>query len=113
MAKYSGLVGYGIQTETTPGVWKTVDTPRMMKGDFYMESSRHQNGDKVNDDISLNHRISLMGDEWVMKHYPLMRWIEIDGIKWEITSVELKRPRVIVNVGGLYNGDIQQIETAR
>src|SRR5690625_3109642 len=103
MAKYSGLVGYGIQTETTPGVWKTVDTPRMMKGDFYMESSRHQNGDKVNEDISLNHRISLMADEWVMKHYPLMRWIEIDGIKWELTSEVLIRSSFIVNVGCLYN----------
>lgn len=106
MAKYSGLVGYSTQAETAPGVWKTVDNSRLMKGDFYMESSRHQSGDKVNDDISLNHRISLMADEWVMKNYPLMRWIEIDGIKWEITSVELKRPRIVVNVGGLYNGDI-------
>lgn len=106
MAKFAGLVGYVNQEESAPGVWTPVEQTRTMKGDFYMESSRHQNGDKVNDDISLNHRISLMGDEWVMKHYPLMRWIEIDGIKWEITSVELKRPRVIVNVGGLYNGNI-------
>lgn len=104
MAKYSGQVGYGIQKETAPGVWSTVEEARLMKGDFYMESSRHQNGDKVNEDIALNHRISLMADDWVMKHYPFMRWIEIDGIKWKITSVELKRPRIIVNVGGLYNG---------
>ena len=106
MAKFAGLVGYVNQEESAPGVWTPVEQTRTMKGDFYMESSRHQNGDKVNDDISLNHRISLMADEWVMKRYPLMRWIEIDGIKWEITSVELKRPRIVVNVGGLYNGDI-------
>ena len=103
MAKFAGLVGYVTQEETAPGVWSPVEQTRMMKGDFYMESSRHQNGDKVNKDISLNHRISLVGDAYAFDNYYAMRWIEIDGIKWDIVSLEVKRPRIIVNVGGLYN----------
>lgn len=103
MAKFAGQVGYISQEESVLGVWTPVEKTRKMKGDFYMESSRHQNGDKVNKDISLNHRISLVGDAYAFDNYYAMRWIEIDGIKWDIVSLEVKRPRIIVNVGGLYN----------
>ena len=104
MAKFAGLVGYVTQEETAPGVWSPVEQTRMMKGDFYMESSRHQNGDKVNKDIALNHRVSLVGDAYAFANYYAIRWIEIEGVKWEVTSIEVKRPRLTVNVGGLYNG---------
>ena len=104
MAKFAGLVGYVTQEETAPGVWSPVEQTRMMKGDFYMESSRHQNGDKVNKDIALNHRVSLVGDAYAFANYYAIRWIEIKGVKWEVTSIEVKRPRLTVNVGGLYNG---------
>ena len=102
MAKFAGLVGYVTQAETTPGVWSPVEQTRMMKGDFYMESSRHQNGDKVNKDVALNHRVSLVGDAYTFENYYAIRWIEIEGVKWEVTSIEVKRPRLIVNIGGLY-----------
>lgn len=102
MAKFAGLVGYVTQEETTPGVWSPVEQARMMKGDFYMESSRHQNGDKINKDIALNHRVSLVGDAYTFENYYAIRWIEIKGVKWEVTSIEVKRPRLIVNIGGLY-----------
>ena len=102
MAKFAGLVGYVTQAETSPGVWSPVEQTRMMKGDFYMESSRHQNGDKVNNDIALNHRVSLVGDAYTFENYYAIRWIEIEGVKWEVTSIEVKRPRLIVNIGGLY-----------
>ena len=103
MAKFAGLVGYVTQAETTPGVWSPIEQTRMMKGDFYMESSRHQGGDKVNKDIALNHRVSLVGDAYTFENYYAIRWIEIEGVKWEVTSIEVKRPRLIVNIGGLYH----------
>ena len=94
MAKFAGLVGYVTQEETAPGVWSPVEQTRMMKGDFYMESSRHQNGDKVNKDIALNHRVSLVGDAYAFANYYAIRWIEIKGVKWEVTSIEVKRPQI-------------------
>lgn len=103
MAKFAGLVGYVTQEETVPGVWSPVNKTRKMKGDFYSESSRHQNGDKVNKDISLNHRVSLVGDAFAFANYYSIRWVEIDTIKWEVTSIEVKRPRLIVSIGGVYN----------
>lgn len=104
MAKYSGLVGYVSQEETAPGVWIPTDKPRKMKGDIIRQSSSVQNDGKVNSDLSLNHRVSLVGDAYAFDNYYKIKWISIHGSKWEVDSVEIQRPRLIVTVGGLWNG---------
>lgn len=104
MAKFAGLVGYVTQEETVPGVWTPVEEERFMKGDIYTQSSRYQSGDKVNEDIALSNRISLVGDAFAFDNYYAIRWIIMGGQKWEVTTVEVKRPRLELNVGGIYNG---------
>lgn len=104
MAKYSGLVGYVTQGETVPGVWSSIENPVPMRGDIIRASLSRQNDSKVNNDVSLNHRVSLIGDAYAFQQYFNIKWIELDGRKWEVTSVELQRPRIIVTIGGLWNG---------
>lgn len=104
MTKFAGLVGYVTQEETVPGVWSPVEKPVMMKGDVISQASSVQNDGKVNSDITLNHRVSLIGDAYAFENYYNLKWIDLNGRKWEISSVELRRPRLIVSVGGLYNG---------
>lgn len=104
MAKYSGMVTYATQTETVPGVWEDVTTPYFMRGDVIRRSSQLQNDDKVNNDISLNHRVSLVGDAFAFENYYNIKHINIDGQEWKVTSVEVQHPRIIVTVGGVWNG---------
>lgn len=104
MAKFSGLVGCVTQSETSPGVWSSVENTTMMKGDIIRQSASSQNGDKVNSDITLNHRVSLIGDAYSFGNYYNFKWIEIDGLRWEISSIEIQRPRLIVTLGGVWNG---------
>lgn len=104
MAKFAGLVGYVTQEEKVPGVWSPVESPKKMKGDIIRLSSSSQNDNKVNSDVSLNHRVSLLGDAYAFNYYYNIKWVEIDGRKWEVSSVEVQRPRIIVTLGGVYNG---------
>lgn len=104
MSKFTGLVGYVTQEELVPGVWSPVDKAVMMKGDIIRLSSSVQNGDKINSDVTLNHRVSLLGDAYAFNNYFNLKWIQLDGRKLEVSSVELQRPRLIVTVGGLWNG---------
>lgn len=104
MAKYAGLVGYVTQEQTAPSVWSPVEYPKRMKGDIIRQSSSTQNDDKINSDLTLNHRVSLIGDAYAFSSYFNIKWIEIDGRKWEVTSVEVQRPRIIVTLGGPWNG---------
>lgn len=104
MSKFSGLVGYVTQSEISPGVWSSVENSKVMKGDIIRQSSSSQNGDKVNNDVSLSHRVSLLGDAYSFGNYYNIRWIDINSQKWQVTSVEIQRPRIIVTLGGIWNG---------
>lgn len=104
MAKFSGLVGYVTQSEIRPGVWSSVENARSMRGDIIRQSSNSQNDDKVNSDISLGHRVSLVGDAYSFGNYYDIKWIDVHGKKWEVSSVEIQRPRIIVSLGGVWNG---------
>lgn len=104
MAKFAGLVGYVTQEEKVRGVWSPVENSVTMKGDIIRQSSSIQNDNKVNSDISLNHRISLIGDAYAFSNYYSIKWIEVHGVKWEVSSVEIQRPRIIVSLGGVWNG---------
>lgn len=104
MTRYSGLVGYGEQVETGPGVWENIIKERMMKGDLIRQNANIRDSGKVNDDITLNHRVSLLGDAYAFDNYFNMKWIQINGRKWKVSSIEVQRPRLLADIGGLWNG---------
>lgn len=112
MAKFSGLVGYGTHVEIKPGVWENQEKTQMMKGDFLRQNASvaasnrtsSMNTGKVNADVTLNHRVSLIGDAYSFDNYYNMKWIMIDGRKWGISDIEVQRPRLIVSLGGVWNG---------
>lgn len=103
MAKYSGLVTYVTQVESRPGIWTNAEVSHTMKGDILRKGSTFQNGDRVNGEVTLNHRVSLVADAYALGNYHNMKYIQLDGRDWFITSVEVQRPRIIVTVGGLKN----------
>lgn len=102
MAKYAGKVGFAIQKETSPGVWTDEIVERKMRGDVIGASSSFRPGESVNEDITLGHRLSLMGDPYAYENFTGLRYITYLGVKWRITGVEIQRPRMIVTVGGMY-----------
>jgi len=105
MAKFSGLVGYVTQEETVPGVWTDVVKERKMKGDIIRQSSTSRSSEFVHDDVSLNHRISLIGDAYAFDNYYNIRWVKMDTILWKVNSIEIQRPRIIVTLGEVWNGE--------
>lgn len=105
MAKFAGLVCYGSQVEIAPGVWDTDEKILMMKGDRIRQNANIRESDKVNGDIALGHRVSLIGDAYAFDNYYNIKWIEIDGRKWTVSSIEIQRPRLILDIGGLWNGN--------
>lgn len=104
MARFSGLVGYVSQEETSPGVWTSIEKPRKMKGDIISQTSSNRSGENLHDDVVLNHRVSLIGDAYAFDNYFNLKWVKMDTKKWKVTSIEVKRPRLIVSLGGVYNG---------
>lgn len=104
MAKYYGKIGYAETAETTPGVWKEQIVERDYYGDLIRNMRRLQSSDKVNDDINVSNELSIVADPYAMNNFHSMRYAEFMGAKWKVSSVEVQHPRLILTLGGLYNG---------
>lgn len=104
MAKFYGKVGYAVNEETSPGVWESVITERNYYGDILQNFRRLENSGNVNDNINVNNRISILSDPYANQNFFSMRYVEFMGAKWKITNVEVQYPRLILTIGGVYNG---------
>jgi len=104
MAKFYGVIGYAETVETKPGVWKEQITEKMYYGDLVRNIRKLQTTDQLNDDINVANEISIVADPFANENFHSMRYVEFMGAKWKITNVEVQYPRLILSVGGVYNG---------
>jgi hypothetical protein len=104
MAKYYGAVGYVETKETSLGVWEEIITERKYYGDIIKNTRRLENGQHLNDNISLNNQISIVSDPYAIHNIFAIRYVDWLGAKWKVTNVEVQHPRLILTIGGVYNG---------
>lgn len=104
MAKFYGPIGYAVSTETRPGVWEDTIKERYYRGDVVRNNRRLQSADKVNDDIEISNQISILADPFANGNFHAMRYVGFMGTRWKITEVEVSYPRLILTIGGVYNG---------
>ena len=106
MARYHGRVGFGISTETKPGVWSDEMHEYSYRGDILQNRRLLQEGDKVNKDLSIGHSISIVADAFAREHYFAIKYAEYAGQLWNVTSITVERPRLTLQLGEVYNGPI-------
>jgi len=104
MAKWFGKVGYDITSEIEPGVYEPTTVEREYYGDITSDRRKRQDSGNVNDNINLANVISIVADPFAYQNCSNMAYVEIMGAKWKISDVEVQRPRLILTVGGVYNG---------
>lgn len=105
MAKWYGKVGYSETVETSPGVWAPQDTVREYYGDVIRNTTKWAvNSDSTNDDLTVNSQISIVADPFANNKFHSMKWIEFMGARWKVTSVEPQPPRLLLTLGGVWNG---------
>lgn len=103
MARFFGKVGYGESTEVD-GVWSDVITERSYFGDVTYTARRMQDADKLNDDIVTSNAISIVADPYANQNFVSIRYVEWAGTLWTVNTVEVQSPRLILRLGGVYNG---------
>lgn len=104
MAKWFGIVGYGITVETKPGVWTEKIVERDYYGDLIRNSRRLQSSsEKVNDDLTISNQLSIVSDPYAYENFHSMRYVKFMGAKWKVTDVEVQYPRLTLTLGGVYN----------
>ena len=104
MGKWFGRIGYAEQLETTPGVWEEKIVERNYYGDVVRSYRKLESSGEVNDNINVSMEISIVADPYAIQNFHAMRYIEYMGSLWKLSNVEVNYPRLILQIGGLYNG---------
>ena len=105
MAKFYGEIGYGESVETAPGVWEDVVVEYSYYGDVLRNARSLENGENLNFNINVNNSISIVADAYANEHFFAIRYVKWMGTLWKVTNVEVKSPRLILQLGGVYNGN--------
>lgn len=104
--RFFGKVGYQIETEISDSVWQPSTVEKPYFGDVLRNNTRRDSGDTIDDEININNRISIVADPFAFQNFQNMKYVEWLGQLWNIKSAELQPPRIILEVGGVYNGPV-------
>lgn len=114
MARFSGKIGFARPAvETAPGVWVE---PIIEKGPYFGDVRRNtrqlRDTDKVNFDLSVGNDISIVADAFASENFFAMRYVEWAGTLWVVSNVDVERPRLLLSLGGVYNGPTPETSPA-
>ena len=104
MARFYGKVGYGTSVEKKPGIWEDVIVEKSYSGDVFRNIRQLQSGEHVNGDLSVNNSISIVADAYANANFFAIRYVEWVGTLWTVSDVEVRSPRLLLTLGGVYNG---------
>lgn len=104
MNRWYGKVGYVETAEVRPGVWQEQEAVHEYYGEFIKKSSKFKVSSDANDDRDISVELSIVADPYLDQHFSSIRYVEFNGVKWKVNTVEPQRPRLILSLGGVYNG---------
>lgn len=105
LAKFYGAIGYALLEESTPGVWMDSIVEKNYRGDVILDQRRWQSTEKVNDDLNVDNSISIIADAYAYENIGYMKYIVWNNVAWKIQSFNINRPRIVIQIGGVYNGE--------
>lgn len=105
MAKFYGSIGYSIYEEVRDGVWEPKIIERSYYGDLIKNFKRTESSGNLNDNINISNEISIVSDPFADQNFHSMIYVEYRGVKWKVTNVDVQFPRLILSIGGVYNGE--------
>ena len=77
----------------------------MYAGDILQNNRRVSQGESTNDDLDVSNRLSILADPYAMNHFHTIKYVKWLGAAWKITTVDVQYPRLILTIGGVYNGE--------
>lgn len=104
MAKFFGKIGYGETQESAPGVWEDVIVEFDYYGDVIRNTRKLSEGESLNNDLTVGNSISIVADAYANEHFFAIRYIQWAGVLWTVSDVEVQSPRLLLRLGGVYNG---------
>ena len=105
--RFYGVVGFATVHEGADdniGIDEDIIEEHPYYGDVIRNTKKYETGESVLDDIRIDNKISIVADAYAWDHFFKMKYVRWMGALWKITNVEVERPRLILIIGGVYNG---------
>ena len=105
MAKFCAMIGFSVSEETAPDVWVQKIVEKRYSGEVIRAHRRYRADQSVNDHLTLNSQVSIIADAYAVSHYGDIRYVTLMGTRWKVTGIEIQRPRLLLDLGEIYNGE--------
>lgn len=108
MAKFYGLIGFTTgEKEISPGVWDHEIVERPYRGEVVRETLEIVGGQSVLGESKTANSFNIVADPFATQNFFDMLYVKWGGKYWAVRQVELRqRPRMLVRIGGIWNGPI-------
>lgn len=102
--KFVGKLGYNITQKTSPGVYEDTIIEKDVTGNTISANYRLENPSDVILDMNLQTKVSIVMDSYIKQNFGYIKYVKFQGVAWKVNSVDVQYPRLILTLGGLYNG---------
>lgn len=104
MTRFRGNIGLNRgPVETSPGIFEQLIEDVEVVGNLLSLGFRWPEVG-MQDSLSAKHILSIITPEDESVDFNEVVYVEWNGRKWNVNSIEYKRPRINLTLGGLYNG---------
>lgn len=109
MAKFSGLIGFGTEVEVSPGVYDHVIVEKPYFGEVVRETLEVVGGRTILGESKTANSFRIIADRYALENFFDMEYVKWNGRYWKVKQVEVhQRPRMLVRIGGIWNGPTLQ-----
>lgn len=105
MARFHGTVGFLIEEDDqTTGIVRKTVVEKSYFGRVIEHSRKWQSSDSATDDVVLANQIAITANDYAFEHATTLAYVTYMGGRWKVTGIRIKRPEIILTLGGIYNG---------
>lgn len=105
MARFYGPVGFKVtEDDQETGIVRDSVVEKSYYGRVIEHSRRWQGSDMVTDDLVLSNQISITANDYAFEHASAITYVWYMGGLWKVETIRIRRPEIILTLGGVYNG---------
>ena len=108
--KWYGSIAFKEVVEEERGVYVPKVVPHPYYGDILEVSWKEVHGEKVNADLNISNRLSVIADQQLESNFHKIAYVTFGGAKWKVSDVKVSYPRLILSLGSLYTEEEEDEE---
>ena len=104
MAKSQIKIGFVTTVETSPGIWDEQIQEKIYYADVTRRYVKQNYNTTINANVDISNTLSVVANPEILTNLQSIRYVSWMGQRWSIGSIEVNYPRLILGIGGIWNG---------